>query len=306
MTDLRRSAIPALSEPALSALALYERHLREQVDVQPGTLRNYLSDLRLFMAWFENQEHRPGFTPAALTTPALIRYRTYLQTTLKLKPASTNRTLVSLKRYFAWATDQGLTQVNPARAVKLLGLAVPAPRHLSEQEEEALVAAVNASGNLRDRTLITLMLHTGLRAREVCLLKRAEVHVLGRNSSVQITGKGNKYREVPLNSTARQALANYLAKLEGSPEYLFPSEKTGSALTERALGHLVQKYARLAHLENVSPHDLRHRFGYKMAQSVPLHRLAQIMGHSSLDTTMVYIRATQSDLQAEVEKIAWH
>jgi integrase/recombinase XerD len=42
-----------------------------------------------------------------------------------------------------------------------------------------------------------------------------------------------------------------------------------------------------------------------MAQKVPLHRLAQIMGHDSLDTTMVYVRGTQGDLQQAVEEIAW-
>ena len=71
------------------------------------------------------------------------------------------------------------------------------------------------------------------------------------------------------------------------------------------MGYVVTKYAAQAKLRGVSPHDLRHRFGYRMAQSVPLHRLAQIMGHDSLDTTLIYIRGTRSDLQAEVEKIAW-
>jgi integrase/recombinase XerC len=56
---------------------------------------------------------------------------------------------------------------------------------------------------------------------------------------------------------------------------------------------------------DLSPHDLRHRFGYRMAELVPLHRLAQIMGHDSLDTTMLYIRGTKQDLQQDVEKIAW-
>lgn len=59
-------------------------------------------------------------------------------------------------------------------------------------------------------------------------------------------------------------------------------------LTKRALSYIVKKYARLAKLIDVSPHDLRHRFGYRMAESVPLHRLAQIMGHDSLDTTKLY------------------
>jgi len=56
---------------------------------------------------------------------------------------------------------------------------------------------------------------------------------------------------------------------------------------------------------DVSPHDLRHRFGYRMAGVVPLYRLAQIMGHDSLNTTMLYIRGTKQDLQRDVEKIAW-
>jgi integrase len=58
-------------------------------------------------------------------------------------------------------------------------------------------------------------------------------------------------------------------------------------------------------VEAVSPHDLRHRFGYRMAQCVPLHRLAQLMGHDSLDTTLIYVRGTRSDLQRDVETIAW-
>ena len=58
-------------------------------------------------------------------------------------------------------------------------------------------------------------------------------------------------------------------------------------------------------LVDVSPHDLRHRFGYRMAESVPLHRLAQIMGHDSLDTTKLYIQGTKHDLHQAVETIAW-
>lgn len=56
---------------------------------------------------------------------------------------------------------------------------------------------------------------------------------------------------------------------------------------------------------DVSPHDLWHRFGYRMAESVPLHRLAQIMGHDSLDTTRLYIPGTKQDLQQAIASIAW-
>lgn len=66
-----------------------------------------------------------------------------------------------------------------------------------------------------------------------------------------------------------------------------------------------KKYAVAARLPDISPHDLRHRFGYRMAEVVPLHQLAQIMGHDSLDTTKLYIQGTRHDLQQAVETIAW-
>lgn len=122
---------------------------------------------------------------------------------------------------------------------------------------------------------------------------------------IQVYGKRNKYREIPLNITARGVLAPLLALPGDAEAPLFPSEKTGTALTTRGLGYLVAKYAAFARLEDLSPHDLRHRFGYQMAARAPLHRLAQIMGHDSLDTTMLYIKGTARDLQNEVEKIAW-
>jgi integrase len=76
-------------------------------------------------------------------------------------------------------------------------------------------------------------------------------------------------------------------------------------LGERALVYILSKYAGWARVADVSPHDLRHRFGYRMARTVPIHRLAQLMGHDSLDTTLRYVHGTQQDLQQAVETIAW-
>ncbi len=129
---------------------------------------------------------------------------------------------------------------------------------------------------------------------------------LGKRSGfLEVVGKRNKYREVPLNATARKVLEEYLPTLPPEMVFLFPSGKTKHALSERALGYIVKKYAMRARLVDVSPHDLRHRFGYRMAESVPLHRLAQIPGHDSLDTTKWYVQGTQQDLQQAVETIAW-
>ena len=310
---MKRGALPAISAPGEVALDHYEQVLRTEEDLSAVTIRNYLSDLRQFAVWYEvcfqrGQEESLPFTPTAVTTPTLTAYRAYLQHVLHLKPASVNRSLVSLKRYFAWLAETGQIKHNPAKVVKLVEQEVSPPRHLSDQEEEALLVAVTEGGSLRDRTIIVLMLHTGLRAREVCMLTRSQVKLGKRSGTIQVLGKRNKYREIPLNATARSTLEGYdplLRKHSDDTMPLFLSEKTHMRLTERGLGYLIKKNAQRAKVCNVSPHDLRHRFGYRMAESVPLHRLAQLMGHDSLDTTMIYIRATRSDLQKEVEKIAW-
>src|SRR5205085_2033779 len=192
--------------------------------------------------WHEGQEDR-CFTPQVIAPTLLMRYREYLRTSLCLKPSTVNRTLMSLKRYFAWTRKTHLIQSDPASPIKFVPKEASPPRHLSDEEEEALVAAVNASGTLRDQTIITLLLHTGLRAQELCALTRQQIHLGKRNGTLRIMGKRKKVREVPLNTTARSILNQYLETFSQGCQYLFPSEKTQKALTGRALGHLVAKYA---------------------------------------------------------------
>lgn len=311
---MKRAPQPALSQPGERVLSCYEQRLRVEEDLSTVTIRNYLSDLRQFAAWCEaswqrGREYASPFTPETVATPTLVEYRTYLQHTLQLKPTSVNRALVTLKRYFAWLVASGKLPYDPAKVVKLVGEEVIPPRHLDDQEEQALVAAVRSEGSARDQAILILMLHTGLRAREVCTLTRAHVRLGKRSGTLTVHGKRNKYREVPLNATARVALQAYDPTLAQAHSQdltpLFRSEKRHARLTERGLGYLVKKYTQRAKLHDVSPHDLRHRFGYRMAASVPLHRLAQLMGHDSLDTTLVYVRGTLSDLQHAVETIAW-
>ena len=121
-----------------------------------------------------------------------------------------------------------------------------------------------------------------------------------RSGHLTVYGKRGKYREVPLNATAREALSRVdRCVLPEESEWLWPSrkgrtngagEKEVRPITVRGLAYVVKRYADLAKVEALSCHDLRHRFGYRMAERVPLHRLAQIMGHDSLDTTMVYVK----------------
>jgi integrase/recombinase XerD len=320
---VQRVEKPKVSPDGERELERYGRYLTEEQDLAVATVRNYLSDLKGFVAfcessWSEGEESGEPFSPSGVTTPTITMYRSHLKNVAELKPASINRYLVSVKRYFSWAVDEGLVGRDPAKAVKLVPRVVPPPRHLTDREEAALVATAERYGSPRDRTLIVVALHTGLRAEELCKLKPSHVVLGKRSGHLKVWGKRGKHREVPLNSTAREALSEWMDESAGregrTPEWLFPSRKgktNGAGGREprpigvRGLAYVVKRYADLAKVEDLSCHDLRHRFGYRMAEKVPLHRLAQIMGHDSLDTTMVYVKGTRGDMQRAVEEIAW-
>lgn len=299
-----------ISTEAQAFIQNFIQALSVTADLNPKTLKEYAGDLKHFITWFEtagasSQDDTIIFCPEEVVTPTLTRYREAMQRVMELKPATINRRLLTLKRFFEWAVAQNVIRRNPSKPVKLVPEEKVSPRQMTDKEEAALIAAAEHSGSLRDQTILIVMLYTGLRTMEVCDLTPEYIKIGKRSGQLTVrSGKRNKQREVPLNATCRAALEKYLAVLPSESPYLFPSEKTGKRLSERALRYIVQKYMDLSRIKGLSAHDLRHRFGYMMAENTPLHRLAQIMGHDSLDTTMVYMKATRADLQSEVEKIA--
>ncbi|CAG7631965.1 tyrosine-type recombinase/integrase [Paenibacillus allorhizosphaerae] len=294
----------AISEQGEQTIQDFINTLTIHEDLNPKTIKEYASDLKHFIGWFETadlQEEEVLFRIEDVATPTLTRYREAAQKVMELKPTTINRRLITLKRFFEWAASESRILRDPSKPVKLVPEEKVSPRQMTDKEEAALIASAEHGGSIRDHTILIVMFHTGLRTMEVCDLAPGDIQIGKRSGQLRVrSGKRNKQREVPLNATCRAALEKYLASLPPDSPYLFPSEKTGDRLTERALRHLIQKYMKAARLEGLSAHDLRHRFGYVMAENTPLHRLAQIMGHDSLDTTMIYVKATRADLQAEV------
>jgi integrase/recombinase XerD len=107
--------------------------------------------------------------------------------------------------------------------VKLVGEVETVPRHLEDREEQRLLAAVTKEGSLRDRALIILLVHTGLRAREVYQLRYDQVKLGKRSGLLEVIGKRKKYREVPLNVNARTVLEEYLPTLPADAVCVFPA-----------------------------------------------------------------------------------
>jgi len=282
----------------MDILTSFQNHLLGR-GLSPGTVTIYLGHLRRFSSWVEGTYG--DFDPAAVTPLDVADYRRHLQGRNR-KPATVNNALDALGSFFTFAQEAGLVQTDPTEGVKRLKEQKSAPKWLSRREVGALVRVVQKYGNKKEQALVALLLHTGLRVSEAVSLGAADVIIRERSGYVVVRrGKGGKYREVPLNVTARRVLGEYLSDLKG--EWLFPG-KSGP-MTRRAAEKVLAKFARLSGVE-VTPHRLRHTFCKMLADAGEgLDRIAMLAGHENLNTTSRYTRLGMADLEAAVEKLAW-
>jgi integrase/recombinase XerC len=299
-------------------LDAFTHYLRDD-DLAERTITKYARELQRFAAWFEQTTGRP-LAPAELSTTAVKDYRQHLQTVQHLQPATVNHRLMAVRAYGAWAVAAGEIPTNPAAAAKLIGAVATAPKglepkHLAALEREVERAVLNARTDsarflaVRNQAIVKLLAGTGLRIGEMCDLDAGDVELSERKGWLTVRrGKGNKQRRVPLILDVRQALAAYhplrvaLAIFAPACGRLFVSED-GRALSPRGVQYLIAHLGQRAGVD-VSPHALRHTFAHNLISAGErLETVADLLGHSKLDTTRRYTKATERDLERAVQRL---
>lgn len=190
---------PGISEQGDQTIQDFIHALTTHEDLNPKTLKEYASDLKHFIGWFEtayHQEEEIIFRIEDVATPTLTRYREAAQKIMELKPATINRRLITLKRFFEWAVSESRIRRDPSKPVKLVPEEKVSPRQMTDKEEAALVAAAEHGGSLRDQTILIVMFHTGLRSMEVCDLAPGDIQIGKRSGQLTVrSGKRNKQRK---------------------------------------------------------------------------------------------------------------
>ena len=307
-----------------SAIRDFLSHLRAQ-DRSPHTLSAYQSDLAHFFAWLSHQIGR-DIPPVEVTPFDLQSYRDHL-VAKGARPATINRRLAALRAFFAYLVEKGEIATSPAARIRAVRQIRQVPRALTSQEvyrlrREAAArrqrAEAKAGGEVtpavvaarRDEALLALLLYTGLRVSEAAALRVEDVVLNDRSGKVRVrSGKGRKYREVPLHREAREALRAYLeVRLPSGPSA--PPPPTPSALFLGQRGPLgvrgiqmrLRALGEAAGVE-VTPHRLRHTFATRLLREAKadLVTVAALLGHASIATTAIYTRPSEADLERAVE-----
>ncbi len=271
------------------ALRAFLRHLRDERNVSPHTLRAYGRDVQQFAGHLRRVLGRPARPGDA----DHLMVRSFLAELHRqgLKKASAARKLASLRTFFRYLCREGVMEMNPARAVMAPRLERRLGRHLDEATMRTLLAVPGDSDvALRTRALLELLYATGIRCSELVGLDVSDIDLSGR--MIRVMGKGRKERVVPFGQPARRAFAGYLpARLRCRPrsDAAFVG-RNGSRLTDRYVRKLVNgQVLRAALVVKISPHVFRHSFATHLLQrGADLRAIQELLGHASLSTTQRY------------------
>ena len=298
------SKAAALGADLQSAYDAYVRWLGRQ-PLAARSREAYRSQVRSYLMWLNTtEEPETGLTQRVRRDWAVRDYKRWAKQEKGWSPASVNQALAAIDNFYR-SRSMGSPDVDREQLPQV------SPRALDETEQRKLLRAVERDPSARDRAIVTVMLHTGLRLSELTALTVQDVAITARKGMVTVrSGKGDRYRKVPLNSACRVVLDEWLDQRADSgvakgikTDGLWLS-RLGTQMSGRAVGHVIERVAADAALRGVSAHVLRHTFVTNLVRSgSDMVLVAELAGHRRLDTTRRYSLPSEADRAAAVESV---
>ena len=252
-----------------------------------GTVEKYRRDLTGFALWLEGR---------AVTAETAAGWKEHLLAS-GLSPVTVNSKLSALNsflRFLGWEDCR----------VKFLKLQRSVfrdrERELSRTEYSRLISAARETGQQRLELLLETICATGIRVSEVCYITVEAA----RSGRADVTLKG-KIRTVLLPGKLRRKLLKYAKKQKTASGEIFVT-KSGSSLSRRQIWREMKNLCERAGVapSKVFPHNLRHLVAtvfYQACQDIV--KLADILGHSSINTTRIYLRTTGAEHARQLDRL---
>lgn len=283
------TTIPAISP--LRQRMIDDMRMRKLAD---KTQSHYLRAVRQFSLFL-------GHSPDRATIEDLRRYQLHL-VDQGISAISLNAAIIGLKFFF----DVTLNHPQLMSKMQLVRIPRTLPVVLSREEVARLI---EAAGNIKYQTALSLAYGTGLRASEVVALKVGDIDSQRMTLRVE-RGKGQKDRYAMLSPVLLERLRVWwrVARAQGKMldgGWLFPGMNPVDSLSTRQLNRAIHAAAEAAHIDKrVSMHTLRHSFAtHLLEQKVDIRIIQVLLGHKKLDTTALYAQVATEILHQVVSPL---
>ncbi len=260
-----------------------------------NTIQSYERDLK-YLQLYLNQTGKGQIDQ--LQENDIEAYLNYLRSNHK-SAATVSRTLAAIRAFYQYLVKEHKLEENPAKKIALPKIEKKAPRILSQEQIVCLLEQPNRKDTkgIRDRAMLELLYATGIRVSELISLKVTDINL---QQGYIMCRDAQKERTIPIGKSAVSALQLYLGEVrhilvrDSSDRTLFVN-CNGYPMTRQGFWKILKTYAHMAHIkEEITPHMLRHSFAAHLVQNgANLKSVQQMLGHSDISTTQVYMHLNQ-------------
>jgi site-specific recombinase XerD len=243
-----------------------------------------------------------------LDVPLILEFLDYLQRHRHNSPRTRNARLAAIRsfmRFVEHRVPSVLDQIRRVRAIPAQKTDTRLVRHLTSEEQHALLSAPEPSTRLgiRDRAMLHLALTGGLRVSELVGLRLNEIAFNGRYVDVLVRGKGRRERALKLWKSVGDAIRAWLAVRGEAPAPELFLNAWGNAMTRSGFECVLARHVAIAGRQcpslrekRISPHVLRHSCALNTLQATrDLRRVSLWLGHASTQTTDIYLQADPAE-----------
>ncbi len=290
--------------------AFFQKRLAVELRASRDTCDTYAYAFQLL---FEFMSRRLGVAPAdlaleALDAPLVLEFLEHLQKKRHNSARTRNARLAAIRsfmRFVEYRVPSALDQIRRVRAIPAQRTDTRIVRHLTADEQHALLDAPEPSTRLgiRDRAMLLLALAGGLRVSELVGVCLDELQFNGRYVDVRVRGKGRRERALTLWKSVGDAIRTWLAVRGAAPAPELFLNAWGKSMTRSGFQRVLAKHVAAAatrcpslRQKRVSPHALRHTCAFNTLQATrDLRKVSIWLGHASTQTTDVYLQADPTE-----------
>ena len=278
----------------------FETQLRLERNLSDNSVQAYLHDVALLRSFAEPL----GIEPQDVTEENLHSLFKQLNET-GIAVTTQCRIISGLRAFFRMLVMDNVLPDNPAEHLAMPTRPKHLPDVLDDSEIEAMQKTFDRSlpGPARNYVIVEVLYGCGLRVSELVNLKLSNIYA--EEQMLQIFGKGDKERWVPINPRALKLMQDYILTLRshlpivpGEDKYVFLNLR-GHHLSRVAVFQFIKEAVEKAGIhKTVSPHSLRHSFATELVQNgADLRAVQEMLGHESLSTTEIYTHLTRQYLR---------
>lgn len=216
-----------------------------------------------------------------------------------------NRSIDNIRRvfssFFKFMQVEDYILKNPMIKIKKIKSEETLKEPFSDEE---MVRLIDNCKNIREVSLIDFLSSTGVRVSELCKLNKDDIDFISREGIVH--GKGKKDRMIFINASTKVHLLNYLDSRCDINSALFVSEQHPfDRLTKSGVEYCVRNIGDRAGIKHCHPHRFRRTFATRMiSKGVPIEQVQYMLGHSKIDTTLIYAKVDEANVRFSHSKFA--